>query len=217
MLATVFASFTSTSIGSYMTSVDRARHLSWPIASLTAGDSTFGALTTTFAATCVPGNAAFMRLYVCKRFCGYVSMLALAVWSWTAGTARATSTPAARAADRAGRRSTRSMIAPQKRPSPSSRRNRCTNGTRSRSTLSPSFESNAGRTVSEPSIATATTVIVAAPNDAKSESPVRNMPAIATMTVLPEMSTERPDVAAAASRAASSLRPLARSSRSRFK
>ena len=109
------------------------------------------------------------------------------------------------------------MIAPQMRPSPSSRRNRCTNGTRSRSTLSPSFESNAGRTVSDPSIATATTVIVAAPNDAKSESPVRNMPAIATMTVLPEMSTERPDVAAAASRAASSLRPLARSSRSRFK
>ena len=75
MLATVFASFTSTSIGSYITPRYSARHLSWPIASLTAGASTFGALTTTFAATCVPGNAAFMRLYVFKRFCGNVSML----------------------------------------------------------------------------------------------------------------------------------------------
>ena len=66
-------------------------------------------------------------------------------------------------------------------------------------------------------MATATTVIVAMPNEAKVASPVRNMPDMATSTVSPEMSTERPDVAAAASRAACSLRPLARSSRSRFK
>ena len=59
------------------------------------------------------------------------------------------------------------MIAPQMRPSPSSRRSRWTNGTRPRSTLSPSLESSAGNTVSEPSIATATTVIVATPKDAK--------------------------------------------------
>ena len=109
------------------------------------------------------------------------------------------------------------MIAPQIRPSPSSRRSRWTNGTRTRSTLSPSFESNAGSTVSDPSIATATTVIVATANDAKPASPVRNIPHIATRTVSPETSTARPDVAAAASRAASSLRPAARSSRSRFK
>ena len=38
-------------------------------------------------------------------------------------------------------------------------------------------------------------------------SPVRNKPAIATITVRPEMSTERPEVAAAASSAARSLRP----------
>ena len=43
------------------------------------------------------------------------------------------------------------------------------------------------------------------------------LPAMATRTVNPETSTERPDVAAAASSAASSLRPAARSSRSRFK
>ena len=45
--------------------------------------------------------------------------------------------------------------------------------------------------------------IVATPNDANVASPVRNMPAIATITVRPEMSTERPEVAAAASSAAS--------------
>ena len=109
------------------------------------------------------------------------------------------------------------MIAPQIRPSPSSRRSRWTNGTRPRSTLSPSLDSTAGSTVSEPSIATATTVIVATPNEAKVASTVRNMPAIATRTVEPETSTDRPEVAAAASNAASSLRPAARSSRSRFK
>ena len=144
-------------------------------------------------------------------------MLGCAVCSWNAGTASATSSPPASKAERSGRRSTRSMIAPQIRPSPSSRRNRWTNGTRPRSTLSPSFESSAGNTVSEPSIATATTVIVATPNEAKPASPVRNIPAIATITVRPETRIARPDVAAAASSAASSLRPAARSSRSRFK
>ena len=123
----------------------------------------------------------------------------------------------ARIADSAGRRSTRSTIAPQIRPSPSSRRRRPTSGTRPRSTLSPSRESRAGSTVSEPSTATATTRIVASASDAKVESPVRNIPAIATITVSPEMSTERPEVAAAISSAACGLRPAARSCRSRFK
>ena len=90
-------------------------------------------------------------------------------------------------------------------------------GTRIRSTLSPSFESRAGRTVSEPSIATATTRIVATPREAKVASPVRNMPAIATITVSPETSTDRPEVAAAMASASRSLRPAARSSRSRFR
>ena len=64
-------------------------------------------------------------------------------------------------------------------------------------------------------MAIATTRIVATPNDAKVVSPVRNMPAIAAITVMPETSTERPEVAAAASIAARSLRPAARSSRAR--
>ena len=110
---------------------------------------------------------------------------------------------------------TRSTIAPQNRPWPSSRRSRRTSGTRSRSTLSPSLDSKAGSTVSEPSTAIATTAIVAIAIEAKIWSPVRNMPAIAVMTIRPETSTERPDVAAAASTAARGLRPAARSSRSR--
>ena len=71
--------------------------------------------------------------------------------------------------------------------------------------------------MSDPSIATATTRIVPTANADMPWIPARNIPDMATITVSPEMSTERPDVAAAASSAASSLRPAARSSRSRFK
>ena len=84
------------------------------------------------------------------------------------------------------------------------------------STLSPSRPSSAGSTVSEPTIATNTTIIVATENDMNVLSPDRNMPAIAAITVMPEIRTLRPDVAAAASSAARSLRPAERSSRSRL-
>ena len=83
--------------------------------------------------------------------------------------------------------------------------------------MSPSLDRTAGSTVSDPSMATATTVIVANPNEAKVASRVRNIPDMATMTVSPDTSTARPDVAAAASSAACSLLPAARSSRSRFR
>ena len=62
MWATVFAGLTSTSMGSFMTPLSIARHLSWPIASSTAGASTSGALTTTLAPISVPGNATLRRL-----------------------------------------------------------------------------------------------------------------------------------------------------------
>jgi hypothetical protein len=48
-------------------------------------------------------------------------------------------------------------------------------------------------------------------------SPENINPAIAIITVKPEMSTDRPDVAAAASMAARELLPAARSSRSRLR
>ena len=69
--------------------------------------------------------------------------------------------------------------------------------------------------MSDPIIAIATTRIVPVANEANVALPVRYMPAIADMTVNPETSTERPDVAAAICSAASGLRPFARSSRSR--
>ena len=76
-------------------------------------------------------------------------------------------------------------------------------------------ESIAGSTLTEPSIATATTMIVPMPNDTKTALPARNMPAMADITVRPETSTARPEVAAAASSAASAPRPASRSSISR--
>ena len=105
----------------------------------------------------------------------------------------------------------------QKRDSPTPRRPRPSNGTRPFSTRSPSQLSIAGSTVSEANTATATTRIVPMANEMNVLSPLMNMPAIATITVAPEISTARPDVAAAASSAAVSLRPAARSSRSRLR
>ncbi len=66
-------------------------------------------------------------------------------------------------------------------------------------------------------MATPTTIIVAIPKDRYVLSPENSIPAIAIITVTPEMSTERPDVAAAASSAARWPRPAARSSRSRLR
>ena len=59
--------------------------------------------------------------------------------------------------------------------------------------------------------------MVASPNEANVAPPVRNIPAIATITVSPEIRTDLPDVAAAAASAACGLRPAARSSRSRLR
>ena len=83
------------------------------------------------------------------------------------------------------------------------------------STRSPSQARTAGRTVSEPITATATTRIVPVANDGKVGAPARYMPAIAIITVNPETITARPEVAAAAASEACSLRPDSRSSRSR--
>jgi hypothetical protein len=70
----------------------------------------------------------------------------------------------------------------------------------------------AGRKVSEPSMATATTSIVPMPKPTNSGLPANSSPAIAVITVMPETSTARPEVAAARSTAASADRPRSRSS-----
>jgi hypothetical protein len=101
--------------------------------------------------------------------------------------------------DSTGRLRTRSTIAAQSPPSPrSALLMRRLNGTRPHSTRSPSFESTAGRTVSEPSTAIATTTIVPVANEMNVALPVMYMPAMAIITVRPETSTARPEVEAAA-------------------
>ena len=62
---------------------------------------------------------------------------------------------------------------------------------------------------------TATTMIVPVAKEAKSGTPPRYIPAIAIITVTPETSTARPDVAAAMSTASRALRRASRSSRAR--
>ena len=135
----------------------------------------------------------------------------------TAGSARATSSPPATSAESSGRASTRSSTRDHRPVLETLVLMRPTKGTRPFSTRSPSFDSSAGSTVSEPITATATTMIVPVANEAKLAIPPRYMPAIATITVRPEIRTERPEVAAAASIAASLSRPAARSSRSRLR
>ena len=75
--------------------------------------------------------------------------------------------------------------------------------------------SRAGSTVSEPMIAVATTRIVARAMPENTPLPARNMPLIAAMTVRPETSTARPEVAAAISIASTLPAPRASSWRSR--
>jgi hypothetical protein len=135
-----------------------------------------------------------------------------AVCMANAGTASTTSTPAASAADTPGRRITTDSTAFQNRPLDS---RRYSPGTLPTSTRSPSLDSSAGSTVSEPSTATATTRMVAMAKLSKTVLPVRNMPAMAMMTVSPEMRMDRPEVAAAIASARSGSAPFARSSRSR--
>ena len=124
---------------------------------------------------------------------------------------------------RAGAGSARSGTARSRRP----RRRRCRDrrsGSRAPSSRWPGTRarkpadlgaSRAGSTVSEPMIAVATTRIVARAMPENTPLPARNMPLIAAMTVRPETSTARPEVAAAISIASTLPAPRARSWRSR--
>jgi hypothetical protein len=96
---------------------------------------------------------------------GSASSPLCAVCSLNAGTANASSTPPASTVARSGCFKVGLRIALHSRLPPASFRKRCTKGIRPLSTRGPSFESRAGRTVKEPSIAIPTTIIVAIPND----------------------------------------------------
>ncbi len=206
----------STWIGSRALPDARAFAFRSATAACTRGSDASPLIATT-AGSAPPGNASRTLLNDCTSFIdfGSASKPDCEVCRLSAGNASATSTAVAASAETSGRRSTRSSTAVHRRLSPSSRFSRQISGTRTLSTRSPSHESIAGRTVSEPIIATATTIIVPIAKDMNVLSPEKNMPAIAIITVKPEMSTARPEVAAAASSAADSLRPARRSSRSR--
>ena len=94
-------------------------------------------------------------------------------------------------------------------------RRRPRNGILPLSTQVPSRDSAAGSAVSEPSTETPTTVIVPTASPEKTSMPVRNSPASEIMTVRPDTTMARPEVAAAIRSAWSLPRPAARSSRSR--
>ena len=116
------------------------------------------------------------------------------------GAARASRKPVASTTERTGRRSTRSTSQPHRRDGPCARLLAMT-GTLPHSIRSPRTAMIAGRTVTEPTMATATTSIVPMPSETNTALPVRSIPAMAVMTVSPEIRTARPDVAAARARA----------------
>ena len=79
----------------------------------------------------------------------------------------------------------------------------------------PSSWSSAGRTVTDPATAHATTTIVPAAIPLKMSEPTTNWPAIAIATVVPAISTERPEVRDVRSSASRVDAPRSRSSRER--
>ena len=213
--ATVLSRLASISIGCLIFPVASACRSSCAIAARTGSARTSSALIATCAGALPPGKASISFLSGSTSAILMSSMPGLAVLMATAGSASVTSTAVEATAAPTGRRMTASSTGPQTRPRPSFEASRWRYGMRPFSTLSPSLASNAGSTVSEPIIATSTTIIVPTEKDMKVLSPERNIPAMAIITVMPEIRTARPDVAAAASSAARSLRPARRSSRSR--
>ena len=135
------------------------------------------------------------------------------VWRVSTGIVSATSAPPETRAESSGRRRTRLSTAFQSRDSFWERVPM--NGIRPRFTRSPSFESSAGRIESEPIRATATMIIAPTAIEVKMALPVKSIPAIAIITVRPEMRIAWPDVPAAVRSASRWPAPRLRSSRSR--
>ena len=191
MSATVLSALTVMNIGANIWPVATARRLKFWICAEISLLRTLGAWTTTSAGVGAPGNAAITCLYVCTIGSSFGMSVKLGsfVCIPKSGNAAATSNPAASAVETIGLRNTRSSTYPQKRDSPAACFRRPKNGTRPRSTRSPSFESAAGRTVSEPTTAQSTTSIVPNAIDVKILLLAMNIPAMAISTVMPEIST----------------------------
>ena len=187
-----------------------------PIASRIPGPVRSWPVTTTWAGDGVCGNACWIRSMVCRtgELAGR-SMAGEPSRMPSAGAASASSAIPAAEPHITGRRTTRRTSAAHTRDGRAAVRLRPRNGTRPRSARGPSQASSAGSTVSEPSTATPTTAIVPNAMPLNTSYPVRNSPARAIMTVSPDTTMARPEVAAAVRRAWPGAAPLARSSRSR--
>ena len=163
--ATVWDGLTSTTTGPCIRPLAIACDFSSEIACFVAAESVFASIAT-IAGDRSPFENAFSIFFIVPTvgaLFGIASNPLCAVWSCRTGAARTRRTPPEIAAATTGRRNTGVRIAFQNRFSPLSRRRRCRNGILPFSTLSPSRDSSAGRTVSEPSIAIPTTIIVAMP------------------------------------------------------
>jgi hypothetical protein len=186
---------------------------------VTAGDVTSGALTATTIGTGEPGNAFSTRsnVFTIGIDGGRSVMLGNFVFRLRAGIVSAKSAPAESATEIPGRRITGRRIAPHTRDSPVDALMRDRNGMRPLSMLVPRRCIRAGRTESEPTMATATTIIVPIPIDLNVGSPTTIIPATAISTVTPEMRTAWQEVRAVRSSASCGVWPRCRSSRSRLR
>ena len=138
------------------------------------------------------------------------------VRSQSAGMLRPTKSPAASAHETAGRRSTAETTAFQKRECEWLVRRWGRNGIRPRSMRGPRSSRTPGSAVTDAATAHATTVIVAAARLSNVAVWTRKSPAIATIAVVPETITVRPEVRAVTSSAWWEGRPRRRSSRERI-
>ena len=115
----------------------------------------------------------------------------------SAGTARAASASAAAPPSRIGLATTRRARAPHTLDGRAAVRRRPRNGILPRSTQEPNSDSAAGSAVSEPSTVMPTTMIVPTAIPEKTSMPVRNSPDREIITVRPDTTMARPEVAAA--------------------
>src|SRR5262249_62426475 len=134
-------------------------------------------------------------------FCGSDVGPGTARWRLNAGIASVTRTPTDAITEITGWRSTGLRMRAQRPLSPAFHGIFEMIGRAPLSTRSPSQASMAGNTVSDPTTATATTMMVPVAKDSKVGAPAGYIPAIAIITVKPDTSTARPDVAAAAEKA----------------
>ena len=174
-------------------------------------------VTTTSAGAGPPGKACSMARSVRTTgiSAGRLCRPGLSTRIPSAGALRATIAMAAVPPHTTGLATTRRTSARQNTDRWARTRRRPRKGTLPRSTRGPSQASRAGRAVSEPSTAMPTTVIVPMARPEKTSMPVAKSPPSEIITVSPDTTIARPEVAAATASASRCVLPAARSSRSR--